>query len=313
MPTSRGIFSPRACLPSFSEQAWKLWGVQKEKLVAWNEGGSLQPDPRSPGFPVPPALPRSPANCPDCPVLASLASLEPASRRSPARGRRLPGVGAPPRPRAPAGRPAVPLRARASLLSRLPRRRASGPRPLPCCPAQPPSTPDPEVPSPPAPGLPALKAQAPFVWAPPPPPRGGGTAAHSPPRDPSRVSEARVPRAPAPVRCVFPRVSPEQAATVLGFRPRGRVGTPARAPASTQGGILQGALRPHPGVRRGRRSHPTGCEDARPAQRVGFLPVGVPCAPSSPHLSPNPSPHRARSPSLPTTVPLPPAGAEFNN
>lgn len=267
--------------------------------MAWNEGGSLQPDPRSPGFPAPPALPRRPANCPDCPVLASLASLEPAYPRSPARGRRLPGVGAPPRPRAPAGRPAVPLRARASLLSRPPRRRASGPRPLPCCPAQPPSTPDPEVPSPPAPGLPALKAQAPFVWAPPPPPRGGGTAAHSPPRDPSRVSKARVPRAPAPVRCVFPRVSPEQAATVLGFRPRGRVGTPARAPASTQGGILQGALRPHPGVRRGRRSHPLAAKMPAPPRGSASFLSGCPAPPPHPIFLLTPAPTAPARPPFP--------------
>ncbi|XP_055151026.1 uncharacterized protein [Symphalangus syndactylus] len=90
----------------------------------------------------------------------------------------------------PAGRPAVLLRARASWPSRPPSaaRRPPGPRPLPSCPAQPPSTPDPEVPSPLAPGLPALKAQAPFVWASPSPSPEAG--AESPTPLPSSGHEA---------------------------------------------------------------------------------------------------------------------------
>lgn len=84
------------------------------------------------------------------------------------RGRRLPRAPDPPPSRAPACRPAVPPSCSVPARPGRPARRPppAGLAPPPCCPAQPPSTPDPEVPSPPAPGLPALKAQAPFVWAP---------------------------------------------------------------------------------------------------------------------------------------------------
>lgn len=72
-------------------------------------------------------------------------------RVSPARrGRCLPRAPAPPPPRAPASRPAIPRSCSLPARPGRPCHRppSARPAPLPCCPAQPPSTPDPEVPSP---------------------------------------------------------------------------------------------------------------------------------------------------------------------
>lgn len=116
--------------------------------------------PGSPGghFPSPPRahLPASLRACPGPPPRRPR-GLRPAGR---------PSRGPSPSPRVLPVPPAV--------------RRPPGPRPLPSCPAQPPSTPDPEVPSPLAPGLPALKAQAPFVWAPPSPSPEAGAESPTP-------------------------------------------------------------------------------------------------------------------------------------
>lgn len=152
---------------------------------------STVPHPSPSGLPLRQSRrPGAPSSCATTELSGGRAGVSPLPRRDPSSGRRrlprrssarshLPaGVGASPGPpprrprglrpagrqsRGPARRPCVPAVPPAV-------RSPPGPRPLPCCPAQPPSTPDPEVPSPPAPGLPALKAQAPFVWAPPPPP-----------------------------------------------------------------------------------------------------------------------------------------------
>lgn len=75
---------------------------------------------------------------------------------------------------------------------------------------------------------------------------------------------------------------------------------PARAPASTQGGILQGALHPHPGVRGGRRSHPLVAKmPAPPRGSVSFL-SGCPAPP------PHPTFLSAPAPTVPARPPFPP-------
>lgn len=186
------------------------------------------------------------------------ASPGPPPRRS--RGLRpagRPSRGPAPCPRVPAAPPAV--------------RSPPGPRPLPCCPAQPPSTPDPEVPSPPAPGLPALKAQAPFVWTPPPPPRTPGRVAGSPSKERGRGGgdrrmEPLPPRAPSsPPAAPSPSLG-KTSGYCSGIKTPGRSGPSSPLPLLSTPGLRSPAFssHPHPRGPQRRRANPPSSSDYHP-------------------------------------------------
>lgn len=309
-----------ACFASLSKPG-NSGECRKESSWHGRRVEASRPAPGAPGshllqhFPRP--LPRRPANCRDSPVPASLASLgarsptltcrgsapAPACRpAAPARGLRP--AGRPSRRPAPCPRvPAVPPAARQSL-------RLSPPPLLSSAAALYPGS---RSPLPAGSRTPRLKGTSSFCLGTPSPAPEAGAQLPTPlpgTRDVRARPESRAPpplsaaSSPGPRRTSGHCSGLQTPREGRGARPSSRL-HPGRHPAGCPPPSPEGPRRP--------AKPPTGCEDARPAQRVCFLPVGVLCAPSSPHLPPSPSPHRSRSPSLPTAARLPPAGVEFNN